>query len=198
MRCREFEKRVSSYLEGEVEPSTAERMAEHEAICPVCADKLYGVQQVRSALNRLSLVRPSQAFEFFLRSKIRWEAVRRVGRWEQWRDRLPSIRPLSAFAVLSAIGLLIYALSPHVPKVWKDLKTHEIATRGSGGRTEEVPSPPQDEEGLNYVLDTVRPSEVWSLTDLEGQRPEQDSTSTRTGGGRGRSAVQGRIAYVSF
>jgi len=51
--CREFEEKVSAYLEHELTDSQVRRFERHGMVCAACAETLEGVRAVRAALHRL-------------------------------------------------------------------------------------------------------------------------------------------------
>lgn len=55
MRCKDFEERVSAYLDGELGPLQARQFEAHMRSCAVCSELVDGVERVRCTLQTLGV-----------------------------------------------------------------------------------------------------------------------------------------------
>ena len=66
MRCDDFERKLSDYIEGDLNEQRNNEMEHHILWCSACQETLSGVLQVRQALSGLSDVSPPARFKLAL------------------------------------------------------------------------------------------------------------------------------------
>jgi len=75
MTAKEFENRVSAYLDGELSPVEMATMEQKAAECEQCRVLLAAVDDLTDRLGQLSQVQPSAEFNFALRSHLLMEVA---------------------------------------------------------------------------------------------------------------------------
>ena len=105
MRCRDFEDRVSAYLEEELGADMRATMEQHAVVCTSCAEALSQTEALTGRLSQLPRCRPSAGFDFALRSRLLMEASKAT----RWADRLEAfLRPaFPRFALAGATVALV-------------------------------------------------------------------------------------------
>jgi hypothetical protein len=108
--CREFDRDLSAYLEGEGHPS----VAAHAKECAYCAAVLADVEQIRLASHHLPMEEPPARIWANIRARLEAEGIIReqIPAWQHWIPRpafFPKSAPLGALAALAffAMTLLI-------------------------------------------------------------------------------------------
>ncbi len=108
MKCREFEDRISAYLEEDLGANSRATMDLHASTCRGCSESLSQTKALTGRLGQLARQRPSAGFDFALRSRLLMETSRE-GRWLDWlanaaRPAFPRFALAGATAVLVLFG----------------------------------------------------------------------------------------------
>jgi len=100
LRCEDFEKSISAYLDGELASEETRRLEQHMSICSVCSATVRGVHQVRLALSGLGSSGAPASFRLGLPGRLQEELVRQQQLW---------IRPLAmGLALVAALVILLW------------------------------------------------------------------------------------------
>jgi anti-sigma factor RsiW len=155
MTCRDFQSRISAYVEEEQDEDVGRLMDAHLKECPGCVEALNGVRRIRARLGHLEQVRPSPDFTFAVRGKLLMEAARSRGglaaRLTAYLfPTFPRTMLAGAFAVVVVAGLALIVNGPNRP--FSTPKSHTQAVRESppSSQVHEVPN--------HYVLERIPPS----------------------------------------
>jgi hypothetical protein len=108
--CRQFDRDLPAYLEGEERPA----VLTHAKECPYCAVVLADLEQIRFATHHLPQEEPPARLWAYIRANLVAEGIIReqVPAWQRWLPRpalFPRSAPLGALAALAlfAATLLI-------------------------------------------------------------------------------------------
>ncbi len=146
MMCRDFQSRISAYLEGDQNEAVRRLMETHAGVCPGCAEALHGVRGMQVRLNQLPRTRLSPDFNFALRGKLLMEAGQSRGLGERVRAWLFPTFPRTALAGALALtllaGLVLTTFRRPSPQ-----ETAQVAEPGVSSRAEDIPS--------HYVLERI-------------------------------------------
>ena len=118
MKCKDFEEKLSRYLEGEVGENEVRSMETHSSLCPVCKDMLKGVGQVRRALEELAAVGPPARFQLELSNRLEEARLQDTG--------LAARTLALSLALLTALAILLWPEQEDAPldhlalEKWKD------------------------------------------------------------------------------
>lgn len=115
-RCTGMENKLVEYLDGRAKPAERHAVEEHLAVCAVCRARAEGFRMLWDALDDLTVLSPSPAFDALLRARIAAEPARR--RFWAW---LPS--PRLAFAATALVAMSVWMVS--MPRVTRDRATIE-------------------------------------------------------------------------
>jgi anti-sigma factor RsiW len=100
LRCEDFEKSISAYLDEELDTEETRRLEQHMATCSVCSATVRGVHQVRLALSGLGNSGAPASFRLGLPGRLQEELVRQQQLW---------IRPLAmGLALVAALAILLW------------------------------------------------------------------------------------------
>lgn len=176
MTCRDFQNRVSAYLEGDQNEAVRRLMESHAGSCPGCAEALHGVRGLRAGLGRLPRARLSPDFTFALRGKLLMES-RKSGLGLRIRSWLVPAMPRTALAgaltLAVAAALFLAVGSPRRPSPSQAPKLADAAG--------EIPS--------HYVLERIPAAPRAGVAINSGAyRNRRDSLAAADGARR--SAVQ--------
>lgn len=102
--CREFERELAAYLEGEHRPS----VADHAMACPFCAAVVDDLNQILFASRELSLEEPPARVWASVRATLAQEGLFREvpSGWQEWFFRLGIVPAPAPIAVLAALFIL--------------------------------------------------------------------------------------------
>ena len=114
MTYKEFEARVSQYIDGELNSVQKADMDRKAAECPRCKLLLDGVQTVADRLSQLPEVQPSAEFNFALRSHLLMELSDEQRPLRRVRRALfgSAIRTITTMAAAMVLGLGLAGLIP--------------------------------------------------------------------------------------
>lgn len=175
MTCKDCHRRMSDYLDGDLDESIKRDFDEHLKACPMCRNQVDDMQSLQKTLSHLRPIRPSSHFHFALRARFLQELTRRRRLQSGFGSRMSYRRPLLIVAALAFLIVFSIRLRGHKP-------------------AEEVPHP--DRIATHYVLERISPSDVdVSIFDHSGfgshfTAPDTLSTALQ--------AVSARIRTVSF
>lgn len=149
MRCKDFEERISDYLDEELSREETRRFERHMLTCPTCGKTLSGVLQVRQALSRFGASRSPASFKLRLSNCLQKEIARKRDAW---------IRPLVfGAALVAALAILL----------WPDQDEQLAAYWQRGG---------QESQALDWVPSARRqPGSAWIGRFPELSRPGSHS-----------------------
>jgi len=178
------EELLSAYLDGELKETKAERVEQHLEACSGCRARMDGLRRVVHSLARLERAAPPPILAQRVERRIALEG-RDASLVERLENRLQGLRldsPLVAtFAVVLALGVIIYAFS------------HQVAHH-RGDVSLQV-APPEAVEGLMAEFEAVeidgrhlaRRGEAWVETGLgeaeagqAGAETTDDAAATAT------------------
>jgi anti-sigma factor RsiW len=153
MTCRDFQSRISAYIEEEQDQDVGRLMDAHMKECPGCVEALNGARRIRARLGRLEQVRPSPDFTFAVRGKLLMEAARSrrglAARITAWLfPTVPRTMLAGAFAVVVVAGLALILNGSNRP-------SFTAKPQEQGGR--ETPSSQIHEVPSHYVLERIPP-----------------------------------------
>ncbi len=105
MTCKQVQRRLSAFMDGQLEATIARQVNEHLEVCPACAAELARLQKVWALLGTLP---PVEAPPFFAARVLARARERRAGGIGRLAELLPA-RPLMPVAVSAGIlaGVLI-------------------------------------------------------------------------------------------
>jgi len=106
--CAALENKLVEYLDGRARPAVRQAVEEHLSGCASCRTRAEEFLSLWSALEDLTAISPSAAFDATLHARIAAEPARR-GFW----DWMPS--PRLAFAVTALVAMSVWLSS--VPRV---------------------------------------------------------------------------------
>ncbi len=189
MHCKDFQDRISAFVEDEQDQSIRHLMDAHLAECPACAEALQGVRKVVAVLGELRSERPSTDFHFALRGRLLME----VGRYQRFASRaiarlFPSA-PRTAFAggvaIVVLVGSAFFFSQPPDPSDTGDMLNMEYKAAAPQLQIQDIPS--------YYVLERVPALSHRSVTissRVAQSRIDSQSTPYR--------AQTSRVRYVRF
>jgi len=149
MTCRDFQSRISAFLEEDQNEDVRRLMEAHLAGCAGCAETMHGVRGVRAGLGKLERARPSADFGFALRGRLLMEARSRPGlrvRAAAWLFPTFPRSVLSGAFALAVLAGLALTLGPGRTPVKPDLP---VAGPGS------VPPARPPEIHNHYALERI-------------------------------------------
>lgn len=179
MTCRDFQDRISGFLEGDQNEAVRRLMEAHSGSCPGCAEALHGVRGVQAGLGRLPRARLSPDFSFALRGKLLMDARGSGGiGLRSWLvPTMPRTALAGALTLVVVAGLFMTAGSPRRP-------SPSEAPSLADARAE-IPS--------HYVLERIPAAPRGGVSiSSSAYRNRGDSLATRNGT---RSAA---VQYVRF
>lgn len=187
MTCRDFQSRISAYVDQEQDEDVRRLMEAHVAECPGCVEALNGVRKIRTRLGRLGQVRPAPDFTFAVRGKLLMERSRSGlrARLASWLfPTVPRTMLAGAFAVVAMAGLALIVSGPdRLPSI---AKSHKQDAR-------EVFSSPVQEIPSHYVLERIPASSHRGMAiSSRTYRTRSDSLSAQ------RSGRMANVQYVRF
>lgn len=151
MRCRDFQSRISAYVEGEQDEGVRRLMDAHLGECPGCVEALHGVRGIQARLGRLQRVRPSADFTFALRGKLLMEAAQSRSlraRAMAWLfPTVPRTVLSGALVVVATVGLALMVSDLHRPSLPGGGLRKQDAEAAAFLRAQEIPS--------HYVLERI-------------------------------------------
>lgn len=132
---------LSAYLDGELKETKAERVEQHLEACSGCRARVDGLRRVVRSLARLERAAPPPVLARRVERRIALEG-RPSSMLERLENRLrvlPLDSPLVAtFAVVLALGVIIYAFSHHVSHHRGDVSLQMAAPEAVEGLMEEI------------------------------------------------------------
>ncbi|MBI2952301.1 zf-HC2 domain-containing protein [bacterium] len=189
MICRDFQSRISAYVEEEQDKDVERLMDAHLKECPGCVEALNGVRGIRARLGRQEQVRPSPDFTFAVRGKLLMEAARSRGgltaRITAWLfPTVPRTMLAGAFAVVMVAGLALIVNGPNRP-----FSTPKSHTQNAGepppSQVHEIPS--------HYVLERIPSSSRRGMAISSRAYKTRGDTLSVPHGGR-----TANVQYVRF
>ena len=185
--CSMFRKNLRAFIDNELPVNIKTVFLEHASVCSSCNHYLLEMQSLKKELANLKHFSVSHEFDFRMRSCIRSE-------YEKLRNPLYSLKifvyeNFSKFiAVPACVALIIFGIvlyndsnERQTAAVLNDIVSSAIDSHNG------VELIPQNEssfvEEVNYVLETVKPSEVESgifLNEPEGTVPTSPNPNELT------------------
>lgn len=110
MNCKEFERLLSEYLDGELDNFSVTQMDRHRDSCPACHSLFEEVHNLRSSLNEFPWIEPSEDLVRCILKRTSGEAVDRGSFWNSafaWFSPLLSQRHI--FATLMVLVFFSFA-----------------------------------------------------------------------------------------
>jgi len=162
---------LSSYMDGEIGPSHAERIEEHLGSCPACRGRLESMERLVLSLHRIQRPAPPPALAAGVRRQIATapepSALQRL--WLLLSEM--SLRP--AFRTSAAMGLAmlfsVFLLSHSL------IGSEEVEPKGIVktyfGRPLVLPQTTSEVAGLEFVMSDTD-EHRWIQRGLEGEVPE--------------------------
>lgn len=132
---------LSAYLDGELKEPNAERVERHLEACSGCRARIDGLRRVVRSLARLERAAPPPVLARRVERRIALEGhgSTMLERLENRLQGLPMDSPLVAtFAVVLALGVIIYAFSHHVAHHRGDVSLQIAAPEAVEGLMEEI------------------------------------------------------------
>ena len=149
MHCKDFQDRISAFVEDEQDQNIRRLMDAHLAECPACAEALQGVRKVVAVLGGLQSERPSTDFHFALRGRLLME----VAKYQRFASRViarlfPSA-PRTVFAggvaIVVLVGSAFFFSHPRYPSDTEDMLNMEYKAAAPQLRIQDI----------HYVLERV-------------------------------------------
>ena len=138
MTCKDCHKRMSDYLDGNLDETIKRDFDEHLKACSTCETQVRDIQSLQETLSHLRPIRPSSHFHFALRARVLQELARRRRFRRGFRSWVSYGRPVLIIAALAFLIAFSVRLSRHKP-------------------TEDVLPP--DRIVTHYVLERISPSD---------------------------------------
>lgn len=132
---------LSAYLDGELKETKAERVERHLEACSGCRARIDGLRRVVRSLARLERAAPPPVLARRVERRIALEGhgSTMLERLENRLQGLPLDSPMVAtFAVVLALGVIIYAFSHHVAHHRSDVSLQMAAPEAVEGLMEEI------------------------------------------------------------
>jgi len=168
--------KLSSYLDGEIGPSQAERIEEHLGSCPACRAQLASMERLVAGLRRVERPVPPPLLAAEVRRRIAAESAPQ-GLWRRLQLLLSEFAQQPALRTSAAMGLAIlfsvYLLAHGVksaPEAAGAPEPEPVVTVQTYFGQPPLDLPPTTSEvaGREFVLFGGR----WIQRGLEGKKPE--------------------------
>ena len=104
MKCRNAQKKLSAYQDGELEPQEQEQIGDHLLSCLTCHKQYAGFERVWRTLGKLEEIRPDPWFYRQLFRKVKEPRERNLLPGVQWVFQM--LRTPAIASILLAIGIL--------------------------------------------------------------------------------------------
>ncbi len=171
------EELLSAYLDGELKETKAQKVERHLEACSGCRARIDGLRRVVRSLARLERAAPPPVLARRVERRIALEG-RGSSMFERLEDRLqglPLDSPMVAtFAVVLALGVIIYAFSHHVAHHRGDVSLQMASPEAVEGLMEEIGAVEIDGRHLE------RRGEAWVEEGLAGAEPDEAATTEAT------------------
>jgi hypothetical protein len=110
--CRDHEALIA-YVYGEDDAGNCDRLAEHVAQCPSCAEEIAALRATRSALAAWSPPETALGFRISRASEVAPAPVLRPAAW--WRQPLPAWAQAAAAVLMFAAGITVGSRQEPIP-----------------------------------------------------------------------------------
>jgi hypothetical protein len=177
--CVTFQETIQEYVDDELSGETAIAFLNHSVMCESCHAKLHDMLRLKITLSTISPVTISSTFDSRLRERIYREEIRLQSPWYRFSLSLQAnTRPLiaMAFIIFFVTAMIFFARYSfnyqNVSSVVLELKNKFHPN------VEE----PIEHETVNYILDSVKSSEVESgifLHELAPLKPDRDRVTNQ-------------------
>jgi hypothetical protein len=116
-KCEDIEKRLSAYLEGDVDPKEQMLIEEHLAVCGQCSRTLEGIKKTIELVRNLEEVEPPPWLKQKIMAHVREEAEKRTGIFRKLFFPLHIKIPVEVFAACLVAVMAIYVLKATGPEI---------------------------------------------------------------------------------
>lgn len=166
---------LSSYLDGEVEPSESRQVEGHLASCPACRARLGSMQRLVMDIRRIERAAPPEDLGYQVRARAVAQGetpTLRSRTRDFFRSLLlgqPSFRAATAMGLVVALGFLVVLqdVPPVDPPVGPNQQIVTVSTT-FGAPPLGLPQTTSEIEGMEFVLSGDR----WVQKGLEWSQPE--------------------------
>lgn len=189
MDCGTINKKLSAYLDGELQPAETAEVREHIAVCPECGQALKELKKTSARIRGLEDVDPPAWLEQHVMAKIREEAGQKQGLLQKLFLPLRVKVPFQAAATLAlcAAAFLVYkAVEPEIeqPRLLEkepgisEQADEEIPESGTYGYIEkkEAPSSPDKSDTVRRQLREDRDMRALDMGSLAKKRGSESAT----------------------
>ncbi|MFC1538805.1 anti-sigma factor family protein [Candidatus Latescibacterota bacterium] len=162
--CSQFKMNLRAFIDNELPVNNKTLFLEHASKCPDCNTALKEMQSLKKMLFNLKRYSVTPEFDFRLKSSLRLAHERKYFSWNSLRfinyDNMSKLLAVSACAAAIVLGIMFInkggnnQVTPGLPDI---VETHVDSYNG----VELIPdSNGFSIEEINFVLETIKPSDV--------------------------------------